>query len=83
MSGTHTAGPTWQQYEDYYNQLQSTPTAYSVPVQQAAQTQVQAPPTPTFGDMSVQDLANVLATLNLHFARGGITDALPYNKHRG
>ena len=82
MSGAHTAGPTWQDYENYYNQKQSVPTAYSVPapVQQAAPTPT---PAPTQGGFTAEDLNALAAILGkAWFAQGGITGSLPYTQRR-
>lgn len=82
MSGAHTAGPTWQDYENYYNRLQSVPTAYSAPapVQQAAPTPT---PAPTQGGFTAEDLNALAAVLGkAWFAQGGITGSLPYTQRR-
>ena len=74
------AGPTWQDYENYYNRRQGVPTAYSAPAPQQAPVAPQAP--------AVDEQAQLIAALqqilgNFHLARGGITDSLPYPQRRG
>ena len=74
------AGPTWQDYENYYNRKQGVPTAYSAPAPQQAPVAPQAP--------AVDEQAQLIAALqqilgNFHLARGGIADSLPYTQRRG